>query len=233
MALVVLVRHGQIDDNTSGKISGQGPAPLNARGREQAEAAADVLACLGITHLLSSPLVRARQTADILAQRLQLEVEDVADLREVGYGDWEGKYFRDIRQDAVAHLVFNDPVKVVFPNGESLLEVQQRGVQVVEWAHQRYPQGVMVLVSHGDVIRTTLAHYLNMPFNEYRRIDIDNGAISVLELFRDWIRVKAINFVPQAGKLWLESFYPTWKQLQQLATVDGQNERSTPFLGQA
>jgi broad specificity phosphatase PhoE len=217
MALVILVRHGQTDDNVNGKISGQSPVPLNARGRDQVKAAADVLTCLGVTRILSSPLARARQTADILAQHLQVEIEEVPDLREVGYGDWEGKYFRDIRGEPVAQQVFHDPIKAVFPNGESLPDVQQRGVQVIELVHQTHPQGVVVLVSHGDVIRTSLAHYLDMPFNEYRRLNLDNGALSVLELFQNWVRIKAINFVPQVGTLWLESFYPTWKQIQQLA----------------
>jgi broad specificity phosphatase PhoE len=196
MALMILVRHGQTDDNLSGKISGQGAAPLNARGREQAAAVADVLTCLGVSRILSSPLLRSRQTADILAQRLHLDLEERHDLREVEYGDWEGKHFRDVRTHPMAQKVMQNPSEVVFPNGESLLQV----------------------VSHGDVIRTALAHYLNMPFNEYTKFNLDNGSLSVLELFHDWVRVKAVNFVPQVGKLWLESFYPTWKQIQQLVT---------------
>ena len=80
MALVILVRHGQTDDNVSGRISGQGPVPLNVRGKEQAQLVAEVLAPLGVTHLLSSPIVRARQTAEILAERLQLGIAEVADL---------------------------------------------------------------------------------------------------------------------------------------------------------
>ena len=130
MALVILVRHGQTDENVSGKISGQGPAPLNARGKEQAQAAADVLTALGASRILTSPIVRARQTADILAERLQVDIEEIRDLREVEYGDWEGQYFRDVRSHPMAHLVFNDPIKAVFPNGESLRDVQQRGVPV-------------------------------------------------------------------------------------------------------
>ncbi|MGQ4808355.1 Adenosylcobalamin/alpha-ribazole phosphatase [Candidatus Entotheonellaceae bacterium PAL068K] len=224
MALVVLVRHGQTDDNVSGKISGQGPAPLNTRGREQAEKAAQVLSPLGVTHIFSSPLIRARQTADILAQQVQKDIEEVADLREVEYGDWEGKHFADVRGDTAAHLVFNDPIKAVFPNGESLPDIQRRGVQVIESVRQTYPHGVMVLVSHGDIIRTSLAHYLGMPFNEYRRLNLDNGAISVLELFDEWVRVKAMNFVPSVGKLWLESIYPTWKQIQQLGQTADNGE---------
>ena len=135
----------------------------------------------------------------------------------MGYGDWEGKTFVEMRNHPVAHQVFNDPIKAIFPNGESLLEVQQRGVRVIEWLRQTYPQDIVAVISHGDVIRTALAHYLGMPFNEYRRLNLDNGAISVLELFDEWVRVKALNFMPQVGQLWLESFYPTWKKMQELA----------------
>ena len=170
MALVILVRHGQTDENVSGRISGQGPVPLNARGQEQARLAAEVLAPLGITHIFSSPLVRARQTAEFLAERLQKSIKEIPDLREVGYGDWEGKTFNEMRTHPVAHQVFNDPINATFPNGESLLEVQQRGIRVIEWVRNTYPQGLVTVVSHGDVIRTALAHYLGMPFNEYRRL---------------------------------------------------------------
>lgn len=219
MALVILVRHGQTDENINGRISGQGPVPLNIRGHEQARLAAEVLVPLGVTHICSSPIVRARQTADILAERLQQSIEELPDLREVEYGDWEGKTFGEMRGHPVAHQVFNDPVRAAFPNGESLVAVQQRGVGVIEGLREVHPQGIVVVVSHGDVIRTALAHYLGMPFNEYRRIDLDNGAISVLELFDSWVRVKALNFVPQVGHLWLESFYPTWKKMQALASA--------------
>jgi broad specificity phosphatase PhoE len=222
MAVVILVRHGQTDENVSGRISGQGDAPLNASGREQAQLAATVLIPLGVTHLFASPVARARQTAEVLAQHLQLPIEEEADLREVEYGEWEGKFFRDIRQHPMAHQVFHDPIQAVFPEGESLPAVQQRGVQVLERLRRQHPHGIMALVSHGDVIRTVLAYYLGMPFNDYRRLHVDPGALSVLELFDDWVCIKTINFVPQIGKQWLESFYPTWKQMQELAKIDGQ-----------
>jgi broad specificity phosphatase PhoE len=166
-------------------------------------------------------VLRARQTAEILAQQLRLAITEMPDLREVGYGDWEGRFFHEIRQSPIAHQVFNDPINAIFPNGEGLPAVQQRGVQVVETVRRHLPQGVLAVVSHGDVIRTVLAHYLGMPFNEYRRINVDLGALSVLELFDDWVRVKTVNFVPQPGKLWLESFYPAWKKLQTPESSNG------------
>ncbi|GIX47942.1 MAG: phosphoglycerate mutase [Candidatus Tectimicrobiota bacterium] len=217
MALLLLVRHGQTDDNLAGRISGQAAVPLNARGQEQARAVAQVLAGLGVHRIFSSPVWRARQTAEILAAQLGVALEEVVDLREVDYGDWEGKLFRDLRQHPITLQVFQDPASVAFPNGERLLAVQQRAVRVIEWVRRQYPQQVTVLVSHGDVLRTALAHYLGMPFNEYRRLTLDTGAISVLELFDDWVRVKAVNFVPQVGRQWLQSLYPVWQALRQRA----------------
>lgn len=219
MALVILVRHGQTDENINGRISGQGSIPLNTRGQEQARLAAEVVASLGVTHLVSSPLVRARQTADIIAQHVSISIVENPQLREVEYGDWEGQFFHNIRSHPMAQKVSQDPSAVIFPNGEGLVAVQQRGVQVVEALRQQYPQGIIVAVSHGDVIRTVLAHYLAMPFNDYRRINIDNGALSVIELFDHWVRVKAVNFVPQVGKTWLDSHYPTWRRIQDLAAT--------------
>ena len=86
------------------------------------------------------------------------------------------------------------------------------------WRLKRAPHWAQL---HSDVIRTVLAHYLDMTFNDYRRINVDLGALSVVELYDDWVRVKTVNFVPQPGKLWLESFYPTWKKLQHAPGENG------------
>ena len=216
MALVILVRHGQTDENVSGRISGQGPAPLNTRGQEQARLASEALTPLGVTQLYSSPVVRAQQTAAILDEQLKLGIESVVDLREVGYGDWEGKQFNDIRNEPVTKQVMQNPLHAVFPNGESLVGVQQRGVRFIESVRYADLSGVVVLVSHGDTIRTALAHYLGMVFNDYRRINIDNGALSVVELCGSHSRVKAVNFVPRVGNTDLEPFCESWPKTQTL-----------------
>ena len=222
MALVILIRHGQTDENVSGKISGQGAAPLNARGQEQARLAAEVLAPLGITHLLSSPVARARQTAEVIAQRLGLSIEEAPGLHEVDYGDWEGSFFSTQRSHPAAHAVFHDPVNARLSQRR---KPAQRATARRRGGRSGPPpvsaRGSIAVVSHGDVIRTTMAHYLNMPFNDYRRLNLDNGALSVLELHDDWVRVKAFNFVPQAGKEWLKSDYAAWQKIKQL--VPGSN----------
>ena len=216
MALILLVRHGQTDENVNGRISGQGSVPLNGRGQEQAKLAAQALAPWRATRLLSSPVARAWQTATILDAQLQLGIEEEPDLREVGYGDWEGQTFQAIRGGPAFQLALNDPINAVFPNGESLVSVQQRSLRVVEGIRHGPPQEVVVMVSHGDVIRLLVAHYLGLTFNDYRRVTIDNGAISVIELFESWIRVKAVNFAPQVGNVRLEPFCETWQRTQNL-----------------
>ena len=216
MALLLLVRHGQTDENVSGRISGQGTAPLNGRGQEQAKLAAQALAPLRVTRLISSPVARAWQTAAIVDAQLQLGIEKEPDLREVGYGDWEGQTFQAIRSGPVFQVAMNNPMNAVFPNGESLVNVQLRSLRVAESIRYGSPQEVVALVSHGDVIRLLVAHYLGMSFNDYRRVTIDNGAISVIELFHNWRRVKAVNFTPQTGNLRLEPYYDTWQKTQNL-----------------
>jgi broad specificity phosphatase PhoE len=216
MALLLLVRHGQTDENVSGRISGQGAAPLNGRGQEQAKLAAQALAPLRVTRLISSPVARAWQTAAIVDAQLQLGIEEEADLREVGYGDWEGQTFQAIRSGPVFQVAMNDPINAVFPNGESLVRVQQRSLRVAEGIRYGPPHEVVVLVSHGDIIRLLVAHYLGMSFNDYRRVTIDNGSLSVIELFQHWRRVKAVNFAPQTGNLRLEPYYDTWQRTQTL-----------------
>ena len=218
MGRVMLVRHGQTDDNVSGRITGQGQAPLNTRGQEQARLAGDALASLGVTHLVSSPVARARQTADIMNERLQLEIAENADLREVGYGDWEGKHFNNIRNDPLYKVVTQNPLAAVFPNGESLLGVQERAVRVIEGVRRDPNLDVAVLVAHGDTLRTALAHYLGLTFNDYRRINLDNGSISVVDFCGDRSRVKAVNFTPKVGDLDLKAFCETWLKTQTLVT---------------
>ena len=111
MALVILLRHGQTDENLNGKISGQGPVPLNTRGQEQARLAAEVLATLGVTHIFSSPVVRARQTADLLVQHLRqsdLTVEECDALAPGGSSKKLAKALRQLQAEHVA-LVGHEP----------------------------------------------------------------------------------------------------------------------------
>ena len=98
MTDLILWRHGQTDYNVQGRIQGRVDIPLNDTGREQARRAADDIAALGPTRIVSSPLVRARATAEVLASLTGLSVEIEPGLAEKSFGDWEGLKAADIKK---------------------------------------------------------------------------------------------------------------------------------------
>lgn len=150
-----LVRHGQSEWNLAGRLQGQvSEVPLTRLGLEQAHAAARTLAGRTIAAVHSSDLLRARQTAEVVAAALGLPVLLDAELREQGYGALEGLPSADVL--AAAPYDFADPDGRA-PGGESIREVYDRvGRRLASYA-RRYEGCECVLVSHGDAIRVALA----------------------------------------------------------------------------
>ena len=103
MTDLILWRHGQTDYNSQGRIQGRVDVPLNETGRDQARRAAEDIAALGPTRIVSSPLTRARDTAEALASRTGLSVEIDEGLAEKSFGDWEGLKAADIKKQWPEH----------------------------------------------------------------------------------------------------------------------------------
>src|SRR5581483_4184494 len=99
LAGVFLARHGETDYNREGRFQGLGPVPLNAHGREQARALAQLASEHGFRELWCSPLVRARETADIVAAAIGLAPIEDARLVETDCGDWTDRWFADVRAE--------------------------------------------------------------------------------------------------------------------------------------
>lgn len=146
MMELLLVRHGESTWNVARRIQGQTASPtLTDRGRRQAVQAGAQLLALGAQRLLTSDLVRARQTAAIIGLTLQLEPEATPLLRERHYGAWQGSNITSAIR-ALRSLPDHEPV----PGGESLVDVRQRWMtQVTALGGTRGP---VVLVTHGDLI---------------------------------------------------------------------------------
>lgn len=103
MTDLILWRHGQTDYNSQGRIQGRVDVPLNETGRDQARRAAEDIAALGPTRIVSSPLIRARDTAEALASLTGLSVEIDEGLAEKSFGDWEGLKAADIKEQWPEH----------------------------------------------------------------------------------------------------------------------------------
>ena len=188
-----LLRHGE--HTLQGKIvAGRTPGiGLSDRGRAEAEAAAARLADANITAIYASPLQRAQETAQIVAERLGLAVATVDDLNEVDFGDWTGSTFAAIRETAHFPAWANRRSLAFIPGGESMRNVQRRIVETMMDLHTLHPDAALVLVSHGDTIRSGLAFALGMPLDYLTRLEIATGSISTIRIDTTGIRVTSLN----------------------------------------
>jgi broad specificity phosphatase PhoE len=150
---VLLVRHGETDDNAADRFQGQLDTRLNDRGREQARVLAGQLAREGLRALYSSPLVRARETAEIIGARLGLEPVLDERLMEADSGDWSGRPYAEIiaaQPGAFYAWRAADPA-FRFPNGESVAEQAARvAAALIDVRAGPLPA---LVVCHGGVIR--------------------------------------------------------------------------------
>ena len=193
MTVFHLLRHGE--HAVQGRIcTGRAPGiGLSARGRSEAEAAAERLAHAGIAAIYASPLDRAQQTAAIIAKRLELPVETNHELNELDFGEWTGQTFDEVRKhprwpEWAAHRSLSR-----IPGGETMREVQRRVVEAMIEMRERHPDEAVVVVSHGDVIRAALVFALGMPLDFYGRIEVATASLSTVRIDPGGIRVIAIN----------------------------------------
>ncbi len=127
--LFYFVRHGTTD-HTGHKLSGWMDTPLNDLGRTEAEAAARAISKIGFKSIYSSPVARCFQTAEIVAAPHRKAIETFDDLGEVQYGKWTDRKLKDLTKLKVWKDVQHRPSAFRFPDGETLLDVQKRGVDL-------------------------------------------------------------------------------------------------------
>lgn len=184
MAIIVLLRHGENEWVKKHRLAGWIPGVhLNEKGKQQAAAAAKRLRGLPVQALYSSPVIRCVETAEYVAQALDLEIKQLDDLGEVRYGSWEGKKIQNLAQKPLWHAVQYYPSRMRFPGGgEALREVQHRMVQTLEQLAHLHQDETIVVVSHADAIKLVLAYYLGVHMDLFQRIAVSPASVSILYL---------------------------------------------------
>ncbi|MEK4668771.1 histidine phosphatase family protein [Niallia sp. FSL R7-0271] len=147
MTNICLIRHGETDWNSLGKIQGRTDIPLNSNGIRQAEQCRDYLKETSWDLIITSPLMRAKETAAIINESLNLPIVEMAEFIERSFGDAEGKT-KEERQ-----VLYPD---MLYPNAEPYWELAERLKQGLADILQSYPQQKVLLVAHGAVIHTIL-----------------------------------------------------------------------------
>jgi broad specificity phosphatase PhoE len=187
-----LVRHAAYPLVDQG-LGGRDPHSLSAEGRTQAERLAARLAMRPISAVISSPVRRARETAEPIARRCGLTVLADPAFAEIDYAAWTGRDFAALREDP-AWQAWNRFRSVAgVPGGETMLAVQARAVAGLTRLAVGYPDAELVVVSHADVIKSLLGHFLGSPLDFIGRFGLSPASQSRVRLFEQHAEILGVN----------------------------------------
>ncbi len=199
--IFLLVRHGRIERKFDGRLVGATDAPLAGDARGEIEALAKLIRDRKPDRILCSPQKRARQTGDIIAGEVGLNVEVDPDLREVDFGRWEALTFDEIaaKDPEMIERWTRWEEDFAFPGGESIKGFLAR----VKGAADRMgagPEETILAVTHGGVIRAMICHLLGLPDREYVSFDVKRASLTTLEVFEGRGVLTELGVVPHLGE---------------------------------
>lgn len=195
MTTVLLIRHGRTSANATGILAGRTPGVLlDAVGRRQARTLGTRLRGVTLDAVVHSPLERCVQTADgVLTNRPDVARHADDRLSECDYGAWTGRALAELEKEPLWPVIQETPSSVTFPGGESMLGMAHRATTAIaEWS-EKHPEGVLAVVSHGDVIKAILSDALDQPLDKFQRIVVGPGSLSVVRYHGDRAMVLRMN----------------------------------------
>ncbi|MEU6710157.1 bifunctional RNase H/acid phosphatase [Nonomuraea sp. NPDC046802] len=185
---LLLLRHGETPLSVERRFSGLGDAELTPNGLAQASAAAERLSRepYHLDVIVTSPLNRARQTAETIAKRTGLDIEIDEGLREADFGAWEGHTFTEIQRHWPTELAawLADP-EAAPPGGESFATTARRVQEAGERLVERYEGKTVLVVSHVTPIKMLLRLALMAPLESLYRMHLDLACLSLIEYYAD------------------------------------------------
>ncbi len=185
---LLLVRHGETDENRLGRSQGRRDVPLNATGRAQAAARAESLRTHPLAAVISSPAARCRDTAAAMAAPHGLDVRTDTRLQELDQGALDGltgAEMRDRYPEVLRRWGADDPRDVRMPGGETLGEAQARMVEAARDLAREFAGAEVVVVSHNLAMKALLCHALGVPLGGFRHLVLDPASLSVVDVRRD------------------------------------------------
>lgn len=181
MTDLLLIRH-TTTDYVNTKLAGRIDSPLNEIGRQRAQQLAVALSEQPVAAVYSSPLLRAVETADPLADRLHLNMKIEEAMIQVNYGDWEAKPFWELAQDPDWRKFITSPEGQI-PGGENIQQVIDRvSGSLISIADKHEKDEMVAIVTHGSIIRFAVGFFLGMPSGNSNRLKVYPGSITVLRM---------------------------------------------------
>lgn len=202
-----LVRHGETASTNKGKICGHDDVPLTEIGVAQGEILASWFLDLKIDSIFSSPLSRASDTADIIAKLIKKPTYyKHSGLLEKKEGAWEGKTYWQLRDEEPKawEKWSKDPIDFAPPDGESVRSFVARIGRAMDDIRKNYEIGQkIILTTHAGVIRAIIIHTLDIPVENFFRIDIPAASISRVDWSENFSTLKFCGLHPEVQELML------------------------------
>lgn len=182
MARLLLIRHAPTPE-TGSRLTGRlGGVSLDDRGRNVAQKTADRLSKVKLDAVYTSPLERTAETAAIVAEPHGLRPIKDKGVIEVDFGAWQGKTLAQLRKRKLWSQVIATPSQVTFPDGESFINMQHRAVAACNRIATKTGRGTAAVVSHSDVIKAVVSHYLGQPLDLFQRIIISPASVTIVHV---------------------------------------------------
>lgn len=181
---VILARHGQTEWNRHKMLMGRIDQPLTEEGFSQAEALAEQLKDFGITTIVSSPMLRAKQTAETVGNRLGIvPIKVHQELRERNYGQDEGRMISGLKAEARARgtLYFLETP----PAGEANSDFEERVTRAFDGIIEQHSGEKILIVSHSGVIKHIIRRLLNMSLSEILNYKIGIASFHVFSIDKE------------------------------------------------
>ncbi|RYG75484.1 histidine phosphatase family protein, partial [bacterium] len=182
MTLLHLIRHGTNDSLTQHRIAGRDwELHLNDEGHTQARRRAETMRGVPLAAILCSPLPRCQETAAPLAELHGLPIETRDELIELEFGGWTGRTHDEIRDDERWRAFNSFRAGTAIPGGETLAEARARMLRIAIEVRERYPEGEVAIVGHGDPLRALVMQGLGMSDDSIHRLHLtlDPGQASI------------------------------------------------------
>lgn len=192
------IRHGEVDPGYVGTFVGSSEVALSEVGRHQAAAIDVFLQQAGLDAILTSPRVRAQETATPLAEATEMNPEVRHALAEMDFGQWEGRTWADIEaaDPDFAATWQSDPTAHACPGGESAGDFADRVQQELREILQEFEGRNVAIFGHAGVNRAILAHVIGIPYMQSFTLSQDYGCVNAAGWQADLAQVALLNFVP-------------------------------------
>ena len=185
MITLYLVRHGETVWNKAGKYQGTADISLSELGEKQSEKTIQWFQDKKIDKVFSSPLKRAKVTAEGIAFATKASLEIKNDLRELCFGAWEGKTFLEIEEQwpGMIEDMYHNPEDLQIPDGETFRECQIRCMKAINEIISREDNKTYVIVCHGAALRTIICDMIDISLKKSWNMSLSNASISCIQVY--------------------------------------------------